>query len=263
MIATCFNRKEKTYGAIKKIIEQLESNHVNVHVNILDCGNDGTGELLNYHFSDYVSVFKGTEDIFWGHGMALLYDEVKDKKFDYLLAINDDINLFPDAIEKLPAGWTSEPVIIGCFCNENKIFTYGAQSRTSWTRPLKFQPVEPHSNLLVATGNMNFCLISKCTLLKYGFIDKSFSHRGGDYDLLLRYSHNGVKLKTTDQYLGICDRNPTKGTSRDRSLSTRRRLTALCSVKEGTIRERFLFARRYAGIFLIPEFLRPFIRCLN
>mgnify|MGYP001173835914 FL=1 len=101
-LTTVHNRKNKTIKAITDLYNQKLTNNVSLSHCVVDDGSsDGTTEIISKKFPD-VEIIKGNGNLFWVGGMVFgLKHSTKLKRFDYLLAYNDDIHLYPNALQHL------------------------------------------------------------------------------------------------------------------------------------------------------------------
>ena len=99
-IFTCYNRKKKTLSCLKSIVEgNPELNFRFLAVD--DASADGTSEELER--LDNVKIVQGTGSLYYSGGMRKGIAEAKMncRNFDYCLLFNDDVDFFPEAIEKM------------------------------------------------------------------------------------------------------------------------------------------------------------------
>lgn len=264
-LATCHNRRELTLRSLKCLHEQSLHKDCNLEICIVDDGStDGTAEAVKSAFPD-VKVLEGTGDLYWAGGMRFGWDNyVKDQDFDYLLVFNDDIVLYPGAIQtlldsakKLESDGIKELAVAGAFKHpETGETTYGGVVRSSWWHPLKFKKITPTSQLQkCATINMNCTLISKAALDLVGFLLPDFVHKAADFDFGLRLTRAGGFVALSPDYVGECETNAERGSPCERGIDLGTRWTRFFSPKGGgQFQLRLLYYRRHAG-FLWALFL--------
>jgi GT2 family glycosyltransferase len=183
---------------------------------------------------------------------------------DFLLWINDDVNLFSDSILRLLHEYYSQPdsIVLGAMRSERGETTYsGFRMRSS--RPGDLELIEPTTTSQeVDTINGNLVLVPSSAYEALGTIDPRFSHGYGDWDYGLRARAFNINLILAPEYFGICERNPREGTWLDNSLSRRTRVDLLLSRKGLPIGSQARFARKHGGalwpVYVTATYLRAF-----
>ena len=96
-----FNRLNLTIKCIKSLKKQKSYESINIIV-VDDNSTDGTSVCLKKKFLD-LTILKGTGNLYWGGSIKLGIEYVmkicSDK--DWILTVNNDVELLPDSIEKL------------------------------------------------------------------------------------------------------------------------------------------------------------------
>jgi GT2 family glycosyltransferase len=260
-LLTCHNRKEKTLACLKSLfLCDLPINHI-MEVFLVDDGStDETGVTIKNNFPE-VNLIHGDGNLFWNRGMHLAWETAtKVKKFDFYIWLNDDVELFPNAIINLmKASPENDAIVVGNMQSRNEPnVTYGG-----WN---------PNGKLIVPTNvpqicdafNGNLVLVPLKVFNQIGNLDPVFPHAIGDFDYALRAKKKGIKSYIAADFSGYCD---------DRTLPPK------WCLPEVPFKERikflysplgnshpiyyFQFAKRHYGIFIaIRHFLSIHLRLI-
>lgn len=262
VIFTCFNRKDKTITAMKSIVEK--NPQVLFHFIIVDdCSTDGTVNAIRELGYD-VDIIEGTGKLFWCGGMRVgidRYFEIDDGT-DCLL-INDDVEFFDGAIEKMVAQRSNNQIIVGATCDKNGNFTYGLRIDKN-KHSIELDGIRPNNeNLVGDTMNANCVLIPYTAFREAGNMDAHYTHSLGDYDLGYRLKKLGFDLVSSTEYIGICGANPFEGTWRDSKLPRLERLRKKETPKGTPTGEWFYFLKKNYGLYKAIKYsITPFVKIL-
>ena len=242
VIFTCFNRKEKTITALKSIVEK--NRNIKFHFIIVDDNsNDGTVDAIKQLEYD-IEVINGNGNLFWCGGMRLGIDRyLKYNDGTDCLLINDDVDFFENAIEKIvnQINTKKDTVIVGATCSEIGEFTYGLRSKRD-DRGVWLNYIEPNnSNIVGETMNANCVLIPYKIMKEIGNMDCKYQHSLGDYDLGFRISRLGYKLISSEEYVGICEENSFEDSWRNPKMPRLQRLKMKESPKGSPFKEWYHF----------------------
>ena len=135
VLITCFNRKSKTIKCLEKLYSQDIGDEYTLKVFLVDdASTDGTGEAIKTNFPQ-VNLIHGDGSLFWNRGMSLAWSTAGYQGFDYYLWLNDDVELFDNALPKLlgiyEAASIAKPfILIGSTCDPvSGQVTYGGAKR--------------------------------------------------------------------------------------------------------------------------------------
>lgn len=204
VLLTVFNRKEKTLKCLQQLYTQLPIEGYKIDIYLTDDGcTDGTPEAVKLQFPQ-VHIIRGDGNLFWNRGMYTAWQEAAKKDYDFYLWLNDDTLLFPDALNNLTNSShksNNESIIVAAIRAKNKeVTTYSGHNETGLVTPNgKLQPC--------LSFNGNCVLIPRYVYKKLGNLDWKFRHAIGDLDYGYRATKAGIKIYTSDKYLGICDKN--------------------------------------------------------
>ena len=244
LLLTVYNRKTETLRALNYFRATIPE--------ITIIMNDDSPNAFLYSDLDCWNQFtrlKSSEK-YWNRGMISAYEfminNCNPRESDIVICINNDIEILDLDVLQLHAN----DVFIGKFHDGKRSKTYGLRRIFS-----NFHPIASWIRKVDhVTFNMNFASFRYDILKKYGFLDPYFHHGFGDYELGSRLSLKGVSIKESDDFLGVCDRNPVTNTSLDKGLSLRERLTLFHSVKEGVFSEKVYFLYKvygFPGFFIL------------
>lgn len=229
------------------------SGDVGMTIYLVDDGStDGTSDAVSAEFSDLdVKIIRADGGLYWARGMAQAQEYcMSDGQFDFMLWLNDDVELAPDAVEKLLdiVGPANEPMIaVGATRDADAITYTGA--RRAGKRPTNLHPVSPNGVAReVDAFNGNIVLVTEAATRIVGTVDPRFEHAYGDNDYGLRAKAAGIPVLLAGEPLGCCQRNSVLGTWMDTSLSRRARTAQLFSRRAYPVRSHLLFNTRHAGL---------------
>lgn len=269
-LATCHNRKESTLRALSSLYRQRLPDGCELSICLVDDGSsDGTADAVRARFPE-VELIEGSGSLYWAGGMRYGWEHnVKKQEFEYLLVFNDDVELYPDALETMLSAATSLEAegshafaVAGAFRNSDTgELTYGGVVRQYWWHPLKFKKIAPADSIRkLDTVNMNLTLISRDALDLVGFLSPEFVHKTADYDFGLRLAQAGGLIVLAPGYVGTCDTNPAAGSVNEPGISVAERWRRLNGVKGQPARIRAVYCRRHGGILWPLYWAMPYLR---
>lgn len=263
-LVTCHNRRAKTLACLSSLREQRAlPAGLDVEVVLVDAGSsDGTAEDVRLHHPD-AEIVETTANVYWGEGMRMAASAALRRGHDgYLLWLNDDVVLEPEAISALLALHASVPspcIVTGSLVDERGRQSYGGLMRAGAS--LRFaRPGVTDDAISCDTMNGNAVLMRAETYLALGGIDARFPHAMGDVDFGLRATSAGIRVIQVPGVTGHCEPNP-KHQNVDRA-SLRKRLRWAGDVKQFPVRAWWTFCRRHGGRRFPRPFLAPYIRAL-
>ena len=225
VLFTCFNRLEKT----KKCVETLKKENLDIHFIVVDDDSkDGTAEYLKNQ--EKVYYIKGNGNLFYTQGMRVAISYAKNllskEKYDYVMLINDDVQFYDKAVEKLIAYLGNEQAImVGATCDEKGKLCYSAILRASKFRP-KYKHVMSNNEEKIKcdTLNANCVLMPRDLFIALDNMDGHYHHSFGDYDYGFEASRKGYAIYPSNFFVGFCkDDHPISGSWQDRNLSRKKR----------------------------------------
>lgn len=270
VIFTCFNRKEKTKRCMKSLSEgnpNLEFGYVVLD----DNSSDGTAEMLEQMEKDgwRIELLHGDGNSYWAGGMrkAIAYAKAHTNT-DYYLMVNDDVDFYPGAAEKLvmdaeTAGTETgkSVVLVGPMCDEQGEFSYGG---IRYQQGIHYVEVKPDDrDRHCDSFNMNCVLLEKETFFAVPNFDEHYIHSLADFDYGLTMRQMGITMRVAGYYVGVCPDNDPAGGWSDRSLSRMERIRKKESVKGAPVGPWFYFLRKNFGLGrALLHTVTPYIRIL-
>jgi glycosyltransferase involved in cell wall biosynthesis len=263
-ILTAYNRRDLTLACLRSYFSQ-DVPGAELHAVVVDDGSsDGTAEAVSEEFPA-AEVVTGSGDLFWARGMATAEAVAVQNAPDFLLWLNDDVSLYPDALPRLLAIAAIPrecPILVaGAVCDPaTGMTTYGGVRRRDW-HPLRYSLVAPLDiPVTVDTVHGNVLLVPRQTYLLLGGIDGEFAHSYADNDYGLRLRQAGGRNVLIAGHVGTCAPNDIIAASLDPSLPLSARWRFLNSRKGRPLGSQVRFLRRHGGpvwpIFLLPPYAR-------
>jgi GT2 family glycosyltransferase len=255
-LATCYNRKELTLGSLAALKNQALPDGVDFKICLVDDGStDGTFEQVSKLYPD-VKLIKGGGDLFWCGGMRFGWEAwVSKQSYDAILVFNDDIVLFPNAINRLlqsakSVSHHSSPfVVVGSFRDKasGKV-SYGGVVKKYRIHPSRFKLMQPSGlNVVCDTLNMNLALISAGAIELIGFLSSDYKHHRADYDYGLRLNAAGGHVIIAEGYFGECDRESSERDNVMFEMPFYEGWKTLNSIKYASPHERAIFMKQHGG----------------
>lgn len=247
-IFTCFNRKEKT----KKCLEQLIQGNPDIRFRFIavdDNSTDGTLEMLSKY--EEVQVLRGNGNLYYSGGMRRGIAAAKEicDGFDKVMLLNDDVEFYPNAIEKLiQYSDEEEEIVAGATCDKRGMLSYGGAIKKSKLRPAYQIVMSEKGKVYCDTFNANCVLIPVNVFKILPNIDEVYTHYAGDYDYGLEAGRLGYSMTVSDFFVGECEDNPVDGTWRDIKLSRKERLKRKESPKGLPRKEWYYFVKKNYGM---------------
>lgn len=269
VLMTCFNRKQKTLDCLQSLVASQGIGQLELNVVLVDDGStDGTVDAIAEAFP-WVRVERGDGSLFWCRGMHRAFDLAMRDGYDFYLWLNDDTQLYPDALSRLlkdaaelRASQGRPVIVVGSTVDEESgKLTYGGERRASRWRPLTLVKVVPGERAQACdTMNGNILLIPTETARIVGNLDPVYEHAMGDTDYGLRAGQLGVAIWVASGVHGTCGHNPVKGTFADPSLSLAKRWRLMLSRKGLPWRSWWKMTSRHAGPLWPIYFAWPYMK---
>jgi GT2 family glycosyltransferase len=265
-ILTCHNRRRLTLRCLETFFAQsFHGPALELEAVVVDDGSvDGTAAAVRAAFES-VQVVEGDGTLFWAGGMQVAEAAAFERRPDYLLWLNDDVMLAPDALERMLDSVTEHPnaIIVGALVDpETGEVTYSGRLRSAW-HPLRTQLVGPADRVREAdTFNGNVVLVPQVVFRSLESIDGAFSHSQADFDYGLRARAAGFRVLVAPGTVGACRREHFRGTFNDRSLSLQRRWELMRRPTGLPMRSHARFLRRHGGPLWPIFWLAPYAKLL-
>lgn len=265
-ILTVHNRRALTLVCLRSFFSQQVPG-VQLEAVVVDDGStDGTREAVSGEFPG-AAVIRGPGDLFWARGMATAEAAAVRSRPDFLLWLNDDVQLYRDALRRLLATadtYPRRPVLLsGAVCDpQTGETTYGGANRIDW-HPMRYALVDPSDvPAAVDTVHGNVLLVPRQTYLLLGGIDGQFAHSYADFDYGLRLRQAGGENVLIAGHVGTCTRNDLMRASLDRSVPLSARWRFFRSPKGRPLRSQLRYLHRHGGLFWLVFVIPPYVRML-
>ncbi|WP_102796369.1 glycosyltransferase family 2 protein [Bowmanella denitrificans] len=270
ILICCFNRKAKTLACLASLQAQQLPVGLQLDIYLLDDGStDGTSSAVQEQYP-WVKLHQGSGNLYWNGAMRYVWQQASQQDYDAYLWLNDDVQLYPDALQRLWQAFVELPECPGALVGSmlepdaDKVSYGGRRSLRAW-HPLGFgallQPQAQSQQCDFINGNL--CLIPRQAFAAIGLLDKAFTHALGDFDYGLRLKKAGLALYVAPGYFGRCASNSKLNSVFDASLPLSTRLTLLNHPgKFVPVDEWMLFVRRHGGAIWPLLWLKVLVRKL-
>ena len=266
VLLACYNRRDRTLECLRRLrANQSAAIALSVYL-VDDASTDGTVDAVRESFPE-VHVIQGSGDLFWGGGMRMAFEHAVPSNPEFLLWLNDDVQLDDDALSRLlktatmALGPGETPAIVAGSTRDpvTGATTYGGANRPDRLRRVTFTMVEPGTAVRACdTMNGNIVLIPRVVYDTIGNIDRRFTHWIGDFDYGLRARDAGFRVLVAPGHYGSCVLNV--GIFFDERLGRRERFRVMLTPKGQPPTQWATFCRRYGGP-LWPWFaISPYVR---
>ena len=206
-LLTVHNRCVQTISCLKNLYAQDISDLIQLDVFLVDDGcTDGTAEAVGERFPQ-VYIIQGDGSLYWNRGMHLAWKvAAAAREYDYYLWLNDDTDLFPDAINsllRLSAKHADKAIVVGATQNkQGDKLTYGGHIDNQISSC-------DGCNREADWFNGNIVLIPQIVYRKLGNLDYYYRHSKGDVDYGIRAKKAGIKMIQCGTVLGVCEAHAT------------------------------------------------------
>ena len=256
VLMTCHNRKEKTVRCINSLnAEKTEKCLTQIYM-VDDGCTDGTAEAV-HSMTTRVSIINGDGNLFWNRGMHLAFSRAVRDHFDFYLWVNDDVEFYPKAIDKLIESYEllskrqKDIIVVGPTMDSTGTFnTYGGFAAKKSMKPFEAKRVymdKDYQKILIFHGNC--VLIPQEVVEKIGVNDPFYEHGYGDADYSLMAAQKGCGCWLTNYPVGICERHNESFTFLDASLPIRERLRTFHSRTNHPRKDDLHFYKKFYGIW--------------
>lgn len=208
---TCHNRRDLSIRIVSQILRQANAAAHVRFVAVDDGSSDGTGEALR---ALGVAVIEGDGSMYWAGGMREAHKVARSENPDLILWVNDDLDLSPDAIQILVAGYRAtqgNTILAGAVESATTgEISYGGRNQ-SGLNPLSFQ-LSGESDLGkdCDTFNGNFVGIPRSIYNKVEF-PAGYRHAYADLAFGMLAKKQGFSSQILPRSIGRNDRNPQTG----------------------------------------------------
>ncbi|MEM1018880.1 MAG: glycosyltransferase family 2 protein [Pseudomonadota bacterium] len=265
---TCFNRKSQTLRCLNNLKSSCPD-AINLRIHLTDDGSsDGTSEAVRAQFPD-VHILSGDGTLFWSGGMRKAIESAMQTEFDFLLWLNDDVELFPNALYETyqaikKASHEDTSILVGATLDkEDGSVTYSGLRYRHKVRKLKFERVDPRidqQNLLCDTLNGNYVVLPRCVCEQVGNISCAVKHAMGDIEYGFRAHREGFEIRLLPNPVGICVISPIDSAIKMRQRTFKQQIQHLASPKILPPKDWWYMTSRYGGYLWIVSFVIPYIK---
>jgi GT2 family glycosyltransferase len=269
VILTCYNRRQKTIACLDAVLAQQGLEDATLELFITDDGStDGTATALQARYAG-ATLLRGSGSLFWNGGMRLAWSMAMPGSHDYVLWLNDDTFLQPDALRRMldthadaRRSGARPGIVVGSTHGEHGETSYGGEWQRSALQPLTLDRITPQARMQPCdTFNGNCVLIDRAAVAILGNLDGGFIHAMGDTDYGLRAKKAAVPMWVMPGYAGRCvDDTPVRGGFKDRSLPLAQRVRQILAPKGLPWKPWLLLCRRHTGWFWPLYWSWPYLK---
>ncbi|MXQ75094.1 glycosyltransferase [Rhodococcus rhodochrous] len=265
---TVFNRHELTHRCLDSLYCAAAEAGASISVILTDAStNDATQALVRSYFPgvQYVPVDSAT---YWAEGMRTAWEEGVGETHEYLLWLNNDVELDSTSIVQLLAQSNEvgkQSILVGtCRDPETGNITYAGFNCGGRLKPLAFTFAVPrsHSPTPCDAPNGNVVFVPRELDTKLGGFPRGYRHNLADLAYGLEARRHGYQTYLTTTAVGTCSRNDIRGTWEDGDIATAERIRSVVSVKGFPPLIWAKFCLRYGGPLAFISFVRPYARAL-
>jgi len=265
-LACSYNRLNKTAPFLKSVLAQPIPQNSELDIYLLDDNSpDGTANYVTKHFPS-VHVISGTGSLFWAGGMRTLWKEVlKTQEYDFYLLLNDDVELFDDAVIRLfdaydLSDYPANILLGGVRDPKKQKMTYGGlQLKNRLTGATIMVEPDPVELKACDIGNANIMLVDKATVSKIGIFLDSWTHAFADFDYTLTAIKNGVKVWLAPGYYGFCENDHgVNWLSQETPL--KKRIEYLYSPKGLSLKDYLHYLRRHFPLSIPEKYIKAWLK---
>lgn len=227
IIMACHNRRESTLSCIQSALDSATEASLEVSVTLYDDGSyDSTADAVSARFPG-TRILAGTGAEYWAKSMAIAESAVLtsiqgcDNEDSYIVWLNDDVVLDPDAFRRLRELALEYPdhILVGAMRDPDSLeVTYSGLQRRG-LHPLSFE-LHPISSMpqTVKVFNGNLVMVPVKAAEVVGGIDGGYSHAFADIDYGFRAGSKSIGVMLAAGSYGTCPRNrslPPRGIRQD------------------------------------------------
>ena len=268
VVIACHNRRETTLRCLRGLRAEGSPNLTFDLFLLDDASSDGTANAVLAEFPE-THILPGTGQLLWGGGMRVAMQAALGSPFDFMLWLNDDVVLRPQAIlvllkaygDACKASENDLNVVVGCMQDPHTgMISYSGFLNSSRWHPTRLYKVVPSRSepMTCDTMNGNLVLVPRLVVDRIGVIDAAFPYRLGDIDYGYRVLRAGGQVVVAPGFAGYCRLERRV----DPPSGLLARIRYLGSSREISFRPWLIFLWRYAGWLSVPLLIGIYCKAL-
>ena len=271
VLMTCHSRRNLTLQCILSAEKSASLAGCTLFWSVTDDGStDDTSQVVKDNCQSFLLDQKGG-DLYWTRGMKNSWNNALkiDLRWDFVLWLNDDVELAEHAIGTLLSDFSDSQVdIVAGHCSDTsqELSTSYGGFKLRGRRPTSYLRTSPEGILEpIDTFNGNVVLMRVAVAQQVSLGD--FSHMYGDIDFGLKAKSLAFGLFGSSKYVGICRRNSAEFPWLNSDLNLRSRLTIFFGPKGLVFLDHLKFHRTHCGYILgscltLVSYVRALFRVL-
>ena len=268
VLLTCYNRRAKTLASLRALFCNTLPDGFQLKVVLVDDGStDGTSDAVLEEFP-LVDIHRGDGSLFWNRGMHMAHQIAIVSNPEFVLWLNDDTELEPNALINLLATYTQATIssgkifiVVGATLDpRSNTLTYGGLRSRSRLRRFNYVRLPLSTSTQECDAmNGNIVLIPRIVYQTMGAVDPAFEHAMGDIDYALRAREADFYILVAPGFQGRCAANSPKATFQDSTLPPRIRWKKFVDRKCLPPSSWLHFVKRHARASWPLYFFYPYI----
>lgn len=259
VLMSTHNRPKNLRDCLESLLPEARNFSLSVSL-----ANSGDKVCLPPELEKIVRIHSAPSNYFWAE--AMYYSAEKEylaNSFDYVVWLNEDVVLVPDALGRLVEiiQATESDIVIGQTYSRSGQITYGGYSRKSRLRSLHFDRlIAEEAHLPAHTFNGNIVLLGPKALQQIGPFLHGYKHYLADMAYGLEAKRRGLTTNVAAGISGYCEPNSGSNPALDPNLKRLLRLSLLNKPQGLPILQQWKFSIRYGGAQGLIYFLATYIR---
>ena len=190
VVIVTYNNRKLLDRCLESVLASSENVEKNVAITVVDnASNDGTDELLESKYKDRINYIRNSKN--YGLAKALNIGIKENIGADYLMLMNDDVELFSDTLKKMLERLEENRDVYGI--PARLIYPDGTPQRMK----LKIVGVNksiPEEVRVVSFAGTTACMYRSEAFRIVGFFDEFYFFYNEDLDFSIRAKRKGVKF---------------------------------------------------------------------
>lgn len=265
VLMSCHNRPGTTLKSIKSLVNSAESADLSLRVFLTETSDTRLRLRLSPKESKHVTVLEGDNSVFWAGAMSRSWQAAKTEDFSFLLWLNDDVLLFPEALRDLTEiseSFDNQVIIAGSTVDpDSGRQSYGGYKLGPWYNRLQLSRIAPISSPQKADlSNGNVLLVPRDVTRTLGGFPGGLTHNMADLIFTHEAAKRGFRVMVFPGYVGECPANGEIEPWNQANLSLATRFALIQGPKGLPARDWLRTCRSIGGIIWPVVFFIPALK---